>query len=743
MHLPTLSIRRGLKALTATQLGKVTLGAGVGPGVGFISHASMFSFPRSSYVDGFYYTMQNASYAYIWQSQPNVPTVVGYLGNQFSQIPMVLSEIEDDGTYGDPVYDHPAAESCRWPAPHIGGSEWREKMCLDFLVYSNAYSVIIKPTGARTATLIHIPAFSVGVGGENRLVPTKYRILFADGTSQDIPPEEMIHWRGSNLADPRVGWSKMEQLRQILIEEATRAATNIEFNRAGRIRAGIVKRPLEAPEWSDQARERFETDLSGRMRGATEGRSPVFEEGMDWVDIGVTPREAEIVDATKLTLAQVCNIYGLHDALFRPNPGNTDLSDARRQVFEDALPPLLMRFAETLNLRLLRGTFSEKGMAFSFDWSAKLDGEEDRIQKLVGAAGRPIYTLNEARKRAGLGPVPGGDEVVLMTNVVQVDEHGNAIPTTAVAGAGGKPSTNVQPIPNPNTPAEDGSHRQGAPPAAKAFDDLKRRLDSAIERGDREDIDALTFQLGRVQVQQVKAQLAASTNGTGVLSEPVLVQRRAAVRARKEGYATDMEKAVRRHFGRQRKAMENGSAVRANTKRWNEELATDIRKAMTDHVQHEGDVVAARLMGTFEMSRVTDYIQAGSVAMAVGINVTTQNKLDEARDGKSMLVSRDDAIAQVFDNAVNVRAVELGKTHATHMAGFAGYEAARQNPGEGATIRIKEWIPSDLSATARHAHLAGQSVMVEAAFTNGMMYPGDPTAETDQTANCGCDLDVY
>ena len=66
----------------------------------------------------------------------------------------------------------------------------------------------------------------MGVRGANSLIADGYRITYANGKHQDFTPDDMIHIADYNALDPRVGVSKMEALRQILIESATRRAAS-------------------------------------------------------------------------------------------------------------------------------------------------------------------------------------------------------------------------------------------------------------------------------------------------------------------------------------------------------------------------------------------------------------------------------------------------------------------------------------------------------------------------------------
>ena len=85
-----------------------------------------------------------------------------------------------------------------------------------------------------------------------------YRVFRTDGSWIDVPPDDMIHWRGQTASDPRVGVSRLETLREVLVEEAVTQSANVELARSGLKQPGYIKRPLEAPDWdSNSGYERF------------------------------------------------------------------------------------------------------------------------------------------------------------------------------------------------------------------------------------------------------------------------------------------------------------------------------------------------------------------------------------------------------------------------------------------------------------------------------------------------------
>ena len=74
--------------------------------------------PRSSYVDGYYFSMQSASYAAMWVAQPEIRSVVNFISQNFMQVPLDLYNIKP--AQSEPNSDHPAMASIRNPREKQG-----------------------------------------------------------------------------------------------------------------------------------------------------------------------------------------------------------------------------------------------------------------------------------------------------------------------------------------------------------------------------------------------------------------------------------------------------------------------------------------------------------------------------------------------------------------------------------------------------------------------------------------------
>lgn len=644
---------------------------------------------------------QSATYAWIYRTQPAVRKVVDYIARNAAQMGVKLYQ-RTDGDDREEVRDHPAIEALRRPAGMVPGRRFMFGLIADFLIYENAYA--LKLRADERLALIRVPVSAVQLFVPATSLPAMYRVQFRDGTVRDFPPDQVLHLSGYDPDDAAVGISRLETLRQILTEEAMNQAANQDRLKHGGLNPGYLSRPLEAPDWEDPARERFMSDWKERSKGKKDGErsDPILEEGMEFHESQVTPKDAEMLASRIFTRSEVASLYGLPAILVEAEEGGegNDRKEARTQFYADTLPPILGPIQDDLDVQVLDVEYdAADDHYFEFNLAEKLRGQvEERFKVLTNAAGGPILTRNEARKRENLPPVPGGDELITPLNVT----------------VGGKPSTGTMPAQDPNGVDQDGSGRTGEEDAGEA------EAEDVAERARAADAAA------RAQAE--------------------LLQRRDAQAARRERYAAEHTDLLRDTFTRQEKNWKSSKTF--DTDRWNAELADDLEAQALQTVEREGGIAAERLAnaGGFDLDRCRAYLRRGAEERAAAINATTAKALEDqaAEDEVDAAFFKDgvhpDATEKQdpFEKAKGERAEEGGFAIATSLSAFSHAEAGRQAPD--ATSRVKTWVV--MSGNSRHPELQGETVPVFEAFSNGGQYPGDPKLGTEVNARCQCLLEV-
>jgi hypothetical protein len=87
----------------------------------------------------------------------------------------------------------------------------------------------------------------------------------------------------------------------------------------------------------------------------------------------------------------------------------------------------------------------------------------------------------------------------------------------------------------------------------------------------------------------------------------------------------------------------------------------------------------------------------------------------------------------VFEVALGSRAARIAADRVTTASSFGAEDGAKQ-----AGARAKVWVVTSPSARPSHARLAGETVPVGEAFSNGAQWPGDPIQPADEVAGCTC-----
>lgn len=82
-----------------------------------------------------------------------------------------------------------------------------------------------------------------------------------------------------------------------------------------------------------------------------------------------------------------------------------------------------------------------------------------------------------------------------------------------------------------------------------------------------------------------------------------------------------------------------------------------------------------------------------------------------------------------------LRGALIARTETHGAANFGADVAAKET---GLNLR-KEWVAaSDARTRDSHERMDGETVGMDDAFSNGLMYPGDPSGRADEVINCRC-----
>jgi HK97 family phage portal protein len=382
--------------------------------------------------------------AKVWRSQPYVRTVVTFLARNVAQLGVhAFRRIEEDQR--ERLRDHPVAQLFSRPNDSTTCYELIYGLIADLALYDRAYWALGRSRATGRDQVVRIPPARIQehVAVDPIAGVQAFRMVDVQGTITDLPAERVLYFPGWNPTDPLgLPSSPLESLKNVIAEQAAA----FEFRKLnwdnGAQMQGTINRPMDAPAWSEAARNRFMDDVRAQFgpNGPRRGGMMLLEDGMTASSQQFNAREAQWIDAAKLSLAIVASVYHVNPTMvgLLDNANYSNVREFRRMLYGDTLGPTLAQVEDRVNAFLVPLFDDSDGVYVEFNLAEKLQGSfEEQAAAFQAAVGAPWMLRSEARSRLNLPPIDDADELVVPLNVLI---GGQASPVDSAPPGNGPPA---------------------------------------------------------------------------------------------------------------------------------------------------------------------------------------------------------------------------------------------------------------------------------------------------------------
>lgn len=316
---------------------------------------------------------------------------------------------DDDGR--ERATDHPL-----YPILHDRPNHWqtpmefREMMQAHISLRGNAYALIVPKRGNWLGELwpLHPDRVKVLLTDSGRLV---YEYRDRSGMMQRKLQGEILHLRFLSL-DGYLGITPIAYARETVGRQMAMEKSNSRFHRNDATPRVALKHPAVM---SEDAEKRFLAGWNGTYGGTQNAhKAAVLFEGMDIVQLGMKPEDAQFVESWEAGLSDICRWFGVHPRKIGAKSGDSqtysNVEQAQIEHVTDTVLPLCTRWEQALARDLLLDSERE-----TYYPEFMLDGllRADAVARstLYEKAINNWMTVNEIRARENLSPVEGGDEM--------------------------------------------------------------------------------------------------------------------------------------------------------------------------------------------------------------------------------------------------------------------------------------------------------------------------------------------
>lgn len=365
------------------------------------------------------------SYGALYRKVAPVRTVVDFLADAVSTTSLKVYRRQTDGR--PEAHDHPLAEVLRAPNPFLDGPSMIFRIAADLAIYGNSY-LRIMPNRDKL-NLIPLPVFRVTPKGGDLMAAQSYDFFPPTGAPPiNIPSDQVVHFRFYDPEDPRVGSSKLEALRPILLEEIEMSKHRRGYWANGTRAEGWIEFPGDAAPLDDDGLARLRESINATHGGSSNaGKIGILEEGAKFNQAGWSARDSEFIAGREFILEASARAFNLPLPLLSLTQTATYASQVqfRTALFQDTLPPWFDKIQSTFEVQLFPWFADVSDLFVEFNVRSKLEGNfMDQAKIVLDATGRPYMTVREARRLFNMDARddPSDDELAIPTNNVSLGE---------------------------------------------------------------------------------------------------------------------------------------------------------------------------------------------------------------------------------------------------------------------------------------------------------------------------------
>lgn len=575
-----------------------------------------------------------------------------------------------------------------------------------------------------------------------------FEVDMRNGTKVVLKPEDVVWIRKPHPLDPYLSLTPMESAGiAIEIENLSKLYNRNFLLNDGRPGGLLVVRGEIDDDDKDELRSRFRGNVN--RAGAVTVLSS--DEGVDFVDTGQSPRDANYVQMRQIQKEEILAAFGVPESVIGNAAGRTfaNAAEEHKVFWNETMLPHLETIARALD-ELDEDYYIDFDVT---DVPVLVLYKQERDRYLMSEYQTGLISGNEYREGAGRKVIDSElmNAMLANPNLTPIG-YTNKKFVQQQMGAPGMPGA-VPPAGAPGGPMIPG---MGAVPAVPGAPAVEGVAPSAPQEG-----MTAAIQAEEVAAAQAGQMSQASAFGNQITTKSLRDDWDEKAEGSLDRWVEILDSALERFVERQqrvilekaagsksRKALEAGNLDYENIfdqRVWDKQLAEDMRPILSGIMNDAATIVSQEvgMQAEIDEKESAEHLKE-QIERFQQVNATTAKEIQGAvlismslGDGEDKMGMLKAALLAIFVNLLAKRKRVIAE-HESHAAFNAGSFYAGRSVGAA----TKTWVSEkDAKVRPEHASLHGDTVSMYEPFVVGgqtIMYPGDPTAPINLTMNCRC-----
>jgi HK97 family phage portal protein len=248
------------------------------------------------------------------------------------------------------------------------------------------------------------------VPNRNKTAVESY-VYAVDSTKFHIEKKDLLHLKFFNPLNDWYGFSPLQAASHAIDEHNEMSKHNLAILQNGGRPSGclVVK---NAENLTDEQRRQLRSDIHNAYEGsANAGRVMVLEGGLEWKEIGLSPKDLDFHAGKNIVAREIAQAFGIPPLLIgiQGDSAFTSYKEARLHFWEDTIIPI----AEFIRLEFSNWFSSRFNQAveiiFDLDAVHALISRRESLWNKVSNA--DFLTTNEKREILGYPPIEGKNKI--------------------------------------------------------------------------------------------------------------------------------------------------------------------------------------------------------------------------------------------------------------------------------------------------------------------------------------------
>ena len=236
--------------------------------------------------------------------------------------------------------------------------------------------------------------------------------------------EDMIHLRNMSTDGGYTGVSTLQYAAKVLRVASKGDDKSEEVYSPGGTRRGFITGASDYIKGVGAFQDKELGTVADRVSEEMASGKQVMNlpNGTDFKPMDLSPADTQLLENKKFGVLEICRFYGVHpDKVFAGQSANYKASEMSQVLFmSDTLQQILTQFSLEFSAKLfVPSQYGRYKIEFGIEdfYNTDLMTLASFTEKNIATG---VWTINEARKKRGYAPVPGGDEAMMSANLIPV-----------------------------------------------------------------------------------------------------------------------------------------------------------------------------------------------------------------------------------------------------------------------------------------------------------------------------------